>query len=338
MNIKTFIDETLKELESQQSPLSLILNRCLRIANYFQDIDEIFWIKFNLEDFNDAKKNDDLKKGLYKELLKKYGEVRSKSIWEKFISDYFNLRTINTIKDNKIKDVICGLSVASIENNIKGFQEQIKSNILPEGLHQIDLYFKLNEKQQVDFILQYQINNFRDILSRLSTRAYQSLVKYESKIEEFDGKQKNNKIENSSNIFIIHGHKEAKWRELANILKDDFNHNPIVLNEMPDKGKTIIEKFEYYALQSCYAFAIFTPDDIVENNGVKYFQARPNVIFELGWFCSYLGRSRVCIIYQEGANMDIFSDFQGVIQKKFFNNIKEVYRDIKLELSDINII
>jgi predicted nucleotide-binding protein len=185
--------------------------------------------------------------------------------------------------------------------------------------------------------LRSSINSLQDVLERIKNRAYNKLVKYEEMLSE-EQKKENVNIANNKNIFIIHGSDEARWRELKSIISDEFNLNPIVLTEQPDRSMTIIEKFEYYAEQCCYAFAIFTPDDIIERNGEKYFQARPNVIFELGWFCSFLGRKRVCIIFQDGARTDIFSDFQGVIQKRFYQKINEVFRQIKLELKDLDII
>ncbi|THF84704.1 hypothetical protein E6C55_00020 [Cohnella fermenti] len=144
----------------------------------------------------------------------------------------------------------------------------------------------------------------------------------------------------NKNVFIIHGHNEAKWRELEKILKTDFGLNPIILGEQPDKGiTTLIDKFEFYADQCSYAFALFTPDDIVENKGNKYFQARPNVIFELGWFVARLGRRNTCLILQDNhETIQMFSDFQGVIQKRFKQDVKELYRDIMLELKDVGVI
>lgn len=143
---------------------------------------------------------------------------------------------------------------------------------------------------------------------------------------------------NTSNIFIIHGHDEAKRRELYTILKDDFNLNPIILSEKPNKGSTIIEKFECYAETCSYAFALFTPDDIVEKEGEQYFQARPNVIFELGWFFARLGRDRVCILNKESTKNNIFSDLQGILRYEFKKDVKERYAEIEKELVAAKII
>ena len=83
---------------------------------------------------------------------------------------------------------------------------------------------------------------------------------------------------------------------------------------------------------------MFTPDDIVTNGEQQYFQARPNVIFELGWFYANLGRSRVCILDQESEQSKIFSDLQGILRMQFKENISERYMEIERELKSVGII
>lgn len=122
------------------------------------------------------------------------------------------------------------------------------------------------------------------------------------------------------NVFIIHGQDEAKWRELKDILMTQFRLNPIVLLEQPDHGcKTIIEKFEYYAPMCSYAIAVFTPDDEVTFNNQTYLQARPNVIYELGWFSAKLSRTGVMLLLKEGTSI--------------FSILVESYRSASLKIS-----
>lgn len=142
---------------------------------------------------------------------------------------------------------------------------------------------------------------------------------------------------NKDNVFIIHGRDEAKWRELKSIIKDQFRLNPIILSEQPDIGsKTIIEKFEHYAQTCSYAIALFTPDDEVTSGADVYLQARPNVIYELGWFCGRLDRAAVMLLLKEGTSM--FSDFGGIIEKRFKANVSEVISDIAKDLTAAGII
>jgi predicted nucleotide-binding protein len=124
---------------------------------------------------------------------------------------------------------------------------------------------------------------------------------------------------------------------LKEIIKTEFQLNPIVLLEQPDHGcKTVIEKFEYYAPTCSHAIALFTPDDEVTANRETYLQARPNVIYEIGWFCGVLGRSSVMLLLKEGTQM--FSDFGGIIQKRFARNVSEKTSEIRRELAAAGII
>lgn len=133
-----------------------------------------------------------------------------------------------------------------------------------------------------------------------------------------------------SNVFIIHGHNENNKEQLRRLLSEELKLNPIILDEKINNGETIIEKFERVAKTCSYAFAIFTPDDIVEKENIKYYQPRPNVLFELGWFCSKLGRSKVCILCK--GDIEIPSDLNGIARVKFNTKIQEAYFEIRREL------
>jgi len=144
-------------------------------------------------------------------------------------------------------------------------------------------------------------------------------------------------LRNRQNVFIIHGRNEAKWRELKDIVKSQLRLNPIVLMEEPERGsETVIEKFERYAETCSYAIALFTPDDEVMSGGETYLQARPNVVYELGWFCARLGRPGVMLLLQTGTNL--FSDFGGIIRKEFSKNVSEKSGEIRTSLVAAGII
>ena len=113
-------------------------------------------------------------------------------------------------------------------------------------------------------------------------------------------------------IFVVHGHDEAAKQAVARYL-EKLNLSAIILHEKPDKGRTIIEKFEDYS-DVGFAIILLTPDDMGYKNGepgeVKP-RARQNVIFELGYFIGKLGRGNVCALYKEG--IELPSDIQGVL-------------------------
>lgn len=178
--------------------------------------------------------------------------------------------------------------------------------------------------------------SYRSVENILSTiRA--ALTRLNRNPELLVRKKANEYLKHQENIFIIHGRDEAKWRELKDILHSKFRLNPIILQEQPDDGcKTIIEKFEKYAQTCSYAIALFTPDDEVKHSEFTYLQARPNVIYELGWFCGMLGRSGTMLLLKEGTT--VFSDFGGIIEKRFIQNISEKTEEIKKDLINAGIL
>lgn len=118
----------------------------------------------------------------------------------------------------------------------------------------------------------------------------------------------------SRRVFLVHGHDGVK-NEVARFL-ERFDFEPVILHEMPNRGRTVIEKFEDYA-DVGFAIALLTPDDIgakaPETNGEPNLsrRARQNVIFELGYFVGRLSRGRVVALYKPPT--EIPSDFAGVI-------------------------
>ncbi len=139
-------------------------------------------------------------------------------------------------------------------------------------------------------------------------------------------------------VFVIHGHAEDKWRELRDLLEDKLGlkGRVIVLKEEASRSETVIQKFEKHAKQCCYGFALVTPDDEVKKQDAAYRQARPNVIFEIGWFYGHLGPSRLCILKRAGT--EIPSDLGGVVTLEFDKAVGEVFLQIEQELEVAGII
>lgn len=116
-------------------------------------------------------------------------------------------------------------------------------------------------------------------------------------------------------VLIVHGHDEGARESLLRFIEKS-GLNPIVLHELPDKGRTIIEKLEDHTNVS-YAIVLLTPDDAgapedkAEKKEEWKGRARQNVVFELGMLVGKLGRSRVCVLRKGG--VEIPSDYHGVI-------------------------
>jgi predicted nucleotide-binding protein len=141
----------------------------------------------------------------------------------------------------------------------------------------------------------------------------------------------------SKKVFVVHGHNEVAKTNLE-VLLNEIGLQPIVLHRQADEGLTVIEKFEKHS-DVGYAFILLTPDDVAypkadeaknDKDRKKELRARPNVIFEFGYFVGKLGRSRVCCLYT--GDVTLPSDVSGMIYKKFNASIDEVAYSIIKDL------
>ena len=139
----------------------------------------------------------------------------------------------------------------------------------------------------------------------------------------------------SNKVFIVHGHDQGLKTDVERFIHE-IGLTPIVLHREADEGATIIEKFEKHS-DVGYAFILLTPDEISytvdqekfdESEKKLEYRARPNVIFEFGYFVGSLGRNKVCCLYK--GNVTIPSDLNGLIYKKIDSSIdSQAYAIIK---------
>lgn len=132
-------------------------------------------------------------------------------------------------------------------------------------------------------------------------------------------------------VFIVHGHDEGAWRGLKELVESEFGLDTLVLKQEPSATRTLIQKFEAEAADCAFAIVLVTPDDLVKKGKVATLQARPNVLFELGWFYGRLGPGRVTIV-QKGAGTELPSDLRGIVTLVYDKDVKEVLLDLRAEL------
>ena len=113
-------------------------------------------------------------------------------------------------------------------------------------------------------------------------------------------------------VFVVHGRDDGAKETVARFVSQ-LRLEPIILHEQPNRGRTIIEKFEAHATVD-YALVLLTPDDVghpANDPAQARPRARQNVVLELGFFLGTLGRHRVCVLYSGDVEMP--SDYQGVL-------------------------
>ena len=142
----------------------------------------------------------------------------------------------------------------------------------------------------------------------------------------------------SNRVFVVHGHDTQLKTDVEQFLHE-IGLEPVVLHRQPDEGATIIEKFEKNA-DVGFAFVLLTPDEVAytvdqanvpDSQRMTERRARPNVIFEFGYFVGRLGRSRVCCLHK--GDVAVPSDLNGLVYKKVDDSIEvqgySIIRELK---------
>lgn len=127
----------------------------------------------------------------------------------------------------------------------------------------------------------------------------------------------------SNKVFVVYGH-DGKARSELELMLRRWQLEPIILDQLPSSGQTIIEKLESYTDQVGFAVILATPDDEghrADHPDEKKFRARQNVVLELGMLLSKLGRQRVAILLKDQDRMERPSDIQGLIYIPFKDDV-----------------
>lgn len=101
-------------------------------------------------------------------------------------------------------------------------------------------------------------------------------------------------------VFIVHGREHGIKEAVARFV-EQLGLKAIVLHEVANRSRTVIEKLEQEAERAVFAVVVMTPDDEgrlreVDGDGKLSRRVRENVMFELGYFIGRLGRSNVAAL------------------------------------------
>lgn len=129
----------------------------------------------------------------------------------------------------------------------------------------------------------------------------------------------------NNKVFVVYGHDKAARNNLEAMLRR-WGLEPLILDQLPSEGQTIIEKLENYTGQVDFAVILATPDDIGYRAGHEdesAHRARQNVVLELGMLLSNLGRKKVAILLNQQENMERPSDIQGLIYIPYKDDLEK---------------
>jgi predicted nucleotide-binding protein len=122
----------------------------------------------------------------------------------------------------------------------------------------------------------------------------------------------------SKRVFIVHGHDFGLTEAVARLVTR-LGYEPVILHEKPDRGQTIIEKFEGESPDAAFAVILLSPDDEGRLRAGRgdvqpplTVRARQNVVWEFGYFTARLGRANVVALVSDEA-LERPSDLDGLL-------------------------
>jgi predicted nucleotide-binding protein len=137
-------------------------------------------------------------------------------------------------------------------------------------------------------------------------------------------------------IFVVYGHDPGARAQLDAMLRR-WQLEPLILDQLPSGGQTIIEKLDNLRKEAHFAVVLVTPDDeghTKNKPAEKAFRARQNVVLELGMMLAHLGRSRVAILMKSDVAMERPSDIQGLLYMPFKDDVEEAKVTLVKEMAE----
>lgn len=119
----------------------------------------------------------------------------------------------------------------------------------------------------------------------------------------------------TNRVFVVHGHDEEMRQAVARAL-EKLDLEPVILEERPSSGRTVIEKLDRYSDVS-FAVVLLSADDLAYAKNAApekaKLRARQNVVHELGFFTGKLGRENVLVLHRKEEGFETPSNHAGVL-------------------------
>ena len=183
-SILSLVQETLKDLESNETSLTAVIHKAIRIARLRNDFENLLWLKFEV---TNSKKN---------ELLEACEETvlhLDKQRLATLVGNYWDLlkeeRKFNHVEIDKNgnmaledKKASVAISVSEVEKTLELSKKHPGVMNIPTGLptvNTLSLYFSNTQNQQ---IADFYILEFQKILDRIGNRVYNFLGSTEKQL------------------------------------------------------------------------------------------------------------------------------------------------------------
>ena len=178
-------------------------------------------------------------------------------------------------------------------------------------------------------ILPWEISTLESIRERLPAL-----------LSDQEGNASGRRASRDAPIFIVHGSDTLRAESVAHTVASATGRETIILRDLPNSGRTLIEKFEEHASEVSYAIIVLTADDKGgrANETDTRARGRQNVIFEMGYFYGLIGRDHVSVLIRPGVEKP--SDVDGIAYITFDDDRAwktELLRELKHAKFDIHL-
>lgn len=143
------------------------------------------------------------------------------------------------------------------------------------------------------------------------------------------------KTEQNNKVFVVYGHDTIARTQLEAMLRR-WDLEPIILDQLPSSGNTIIEKLEEYTQKVNFGIVLATPDDkgysIKDGDANIKFRVRQNVVLEMGMLLAAIGRNKVAILLKTQEDFERPSDIDGLIYIPFKDDVEQAGLSLAKEM------
>jgi len=179
LDSKIVLEIVRNALNNNNLPVSTIILNCKRVATMRADIENLWWIEYELHSGEELK-------DVAKEFLWRFGKDKIRELGPKYAKLWLEERQINKYDISNCNiissDNVLPFSIGGIEANRKADLNQFSSLPKTDNMHTLDVYYTENANSKARIFLSKTIEDLDRILDRIRTRAFDYLIQVEAEL------------------------------------------------------------------------------------------------------------------------------------------------------------
>ncbi len=185
-SLLALVQSTLDECYKPSVPLSVILQKAIRVANIRNDYENLWWLKYELIPFHDK----EARRRVVWEIVPHYDEEKFKRHQSKITQIWRDERLIKVKFDESglLRENIASpqqlnaKSVFELEKDIECLQKRYGNMTPPPGLHPVDLYSLQQDYDRLRDVIGTLIKEYEGILLMIRNRVHEYLSTAEKQL------------------------------------------------------------------------------------------------------------------------------------------------------------